>query len=74
MDHNIFVPTLGITGPIVSIFVDNIKFIDVKESGHIERVNLELAAAFKMANMGLISFYLGLKVERDQAKKTLKLL
>ncbi len=45
-----------------------------KGSSFIERVKLELATAFKIADMGSISFYLGLKVERNQAKKTLKLL
>ncbi len=72
-DHSIFVTTLGINGPIISTFVDDIKVMGVKGSGHIEKVKLELAAAFEMADMGSISFYLGLKVERDQAKKTLKL-
>lgn len=73
-DHSIFVITSGINGLIVSTFVDDIKVMGIKGSGHIEKVMLKLAAAFKMADMGSISFYLRLKVERDRAKKTLKLL
>ncbi len=46
----------------------------VKRSGHIEKVKLELTAAFEIADIGPISFYLGLKVERNQVRKTLKLL
>ena len=71
--HSIFVTVAGINRPIVSTFVDDIKVMGVKRSGHIDRVKLELAAAFEMVDMGPISFYLGLKVERDRQNKTLKL-
>ncbi len=60
-------------GPIVSIFVDDIQVIGVKGLVHIDMVKKELAAAFEMVDMRAISFYLGLKVERDRQKKTLKL-
>ncbi len=72
-DHSIFVTPSGIIEPIVNTFVDDIKVMDVKRSGHIERVKRELAAAFEMVDMGPINFHLGLKVERDREKKTLKL-
>ena len=72
-DHNIFVSQSGINEPIVSTFVDDIKLMGVKGSGHIEMVKRELAAAFERVDMGAISFCLGLKVERDWQKKTLKL-
>lgn len=52
-------------GQITSLFVDNIKIIDIKRLGHIEKVQLELIAVFKMVNMGPFSFYLRLKVERN---------
>ncbi len=68
-DHSIFVTPSGINGPIVSTFVDDIKVMGVKRSGHIEKVKRELSAAFEMVDMGPISFYLGLKVERDRQKK-----
>ncbi len=63
----------GINGPIVSTFVDDIKIMGAKNSGVIDRVKQKLTAAFEMADMGLISFYLGLKVSRDREKKTIKL-
>ena len=72
-DHSIFVTSTGINGPIVSKFVNDIKFMGPKGTGYIERVKAELAAAFEMVDMGPISFYLGLKVERDRQKRTLKL-
>ena len=73
VDHSIFISSAGINGPIVSTFVDDIKIMGVKDSGMIGRVKQELAAAFEMVDMGPISFYLGLKVDRDREKKTLKL-
>ncbi len=72
-DHNVFVTLARIHGPILSTFVDDIKVIGVKGSGHIERVKHELVAVFEMIDMGPISFYLGLKVERNCQNKTLKL-
>ncbi len=39
----------------------------------IEQVKSELAAAFSIVDIGPISFYLRLKVERDQGKRTIKL-
>ena len=45
----------------------------VKRLGQIEKIKRELAAVFEMVDMGPISFYPGLKVERDRQKKILKL-
>lgn len=73
-DHNIFITASEINGPIVSTFLDDIKVMVIKGSGHIEKIKLEHAAAFEMADMRPISFYLELKVMRNRAKKTLKLL
>lgn len=55
------------------VFVDAIKIMGMKGSGVIDRVKAELIAAFSMVDMGPISFYLGLKVERDQENKPIKL-
>lgn len=74
IDHSIFVIIARINKPIVNTFVDDIKVIRVKRSGYIKKVKRELALTFEMIDIGPISFYLGLKVERNQAKKTLKLL
>ncbi len=59
---------------MVSTFIDDIKIKALKESGITQRVQVKLIAAFSIADMGPISFYLGLKVEQDQAKQTIKLL
>lgn len=44
-----------------------------KCSGMIERVKAELTAAFSMVDLGPISSYLGLRVDRDREQKTIKL-
>lgn len=72
-DHSIFVTNASLEGPVVSTFVDGIKIMASKESGIIEHEMAELTFAFLMADMGPISFYLGLKVEQDREKKTIKL-
>ncbi len=68
-DHNIFVISAGINGQIISRFIHNIKSIDIKRSEHIENVKRKIAATFEMVDMGPISFYLGLKVEKAYQKK-----
>ena len=73
-DHSIFVTLAGLDGPIVSTFIDDIKIMAPKNSNMIARVKSELAAAFSIVDMRPISFYLGLKVERDQGKQTIKFL
>lgn len=72
-DHSIFTTDAGFNGPIVSTFVDNSKIMGIKGSGFITKVKEKLAAAFSMVDMGPISFYLGLKVQQDREKKTIKL-
>lgn len=57
----------------MSIFISNIKVKEIEKSGIINRIKQELAITFNLIDMGLISFYLGLKVEKNQQKKTLKL-
>lgn len=55
------------------MFVDDIKVIGVKKLGYSKKIKKELAAAFKIVNMGSISFYLDLKIKRDRQNKILKL-
>lgn len=50
-------------GPVVSMFIDNIKIMTPKESGIIQCVKLEPPAAFLIVDMRSISFYLDLKIE-----------
>lgn len=68
-DHSIFISTAGLKGPIVSVFVDDIKIMGMKESGVIARVKAELTAGFSMVDMGPISFYLGLKSKEIEKEK-----
>lgn len=49
----------------MSIFIDNIKDIGIKKTGHIKKVKAKLATMFEIVDMGAISFYLRLKVERN---------
>ena len=63
----------GLDGPIVNIFVDNIKIMAPKKSEIIKHVKTKLAFAFLMVDIGSISFYLGLKIEQNREKKTIKL-
>lgn len=72
-DHIIFVTSLAIDSPIIRMFVDNIKIMGVKRLGHIKRVKKKCVAVFEMIDMGPISFYLSLKVEKNHQKKMLKL-
>lgn len=74
MDHNIFVILLEINGPIINTFVNNVKVIGVKGSGYIKKVKIKHVVTFEMVDIGPISFYLGLKVKKNQIKITLKLL
>lgn len=59
--------------PVVSIVVNDIKIIALKKRKMIEQVKLELIFAFSKIEMGSISFYLGLKMQRDQENRTIKL-
>ncbi len=72
-DHSIFVKESGLNELIVSTFVNEIKIMGPKESGIIERVKTELTFAFSIVDMGPISFYLGLKRERNRQAKIIKL-
>lgn len=72
-DHSIFMTKEGLDSPIVSTFVDDMKIMVSKRSGVIDWVKRELTFTFSMVDMGLISFYLGLKVQRDREKQMIKL-
>lgn len=52
----------SLNGLVISIFIDNIKIIALKRSGHISQVKVKLAAAFSIIDIRLISFYLKLKI------------
>lgn len=71
-DYSIFISLSNLNGPIISIFVDDIKIIAPKRSGFIKKVKAKLVITFSIFDMGLISFYLGFKVDCSQENKTLK--
>lgn len=72
-NHNIFVIKASPDGPVVSTFVNDIKIMTSKNGRIIRQVQLELTFAFFMIEIGSISFYLGLKVQRDSENKLIKL-
>ena len=72
-DHSIFSSSAGIRGPIVTSFVDDLNIIGPKGSPMISEVKKQLNIAFKMVDMGSISHYLGLNVERNRDNRTIKL-
>lgn len=63
----------GFNSLVVSTFVDDIQIMALKKSGLIEHIKAKLTFAFVIANMSPISFYLGLKEERNQKQKMIKL-
>ena len=65
-DHSIFTTSLDLNGPIVSTFMDDIKIIAPKGRGFIEKVKAELVSAFQMVDVGPISFYLDLRIDRKR--------
>lgn len=64
----------SLDGPVVSIFINNIKIITSKNGKIIREVQLELTFAFFMIDIGSISFYLSLKLQQDSKNKFIKLL
>lgn len=64
---------LGLEEPIVSTFVDDIKIMGPKITKVIAKVKTKLAAIFKIVDIGPISFYLDLKIKRNQENRAIKL-
>ena len=72
-DHGIFSTKAGVKGPIISLWVDDLNLFAPAKLKWMARMKGELTAAFKMVDMEPIQFYLGLKVERNREKQTIKL-
>lgn len=72
-NHSIYTSGLSLKKLIISNFIDNIKIMDPKGIEVIARVKIKLITAFKMVNIGLISFYLGLKIKQDPENMIIKL-
>lgn len=56
------------------MFIDDIKIMAPQKSKIFKYIKVKLAVAFSIVDISLISFFLGLKVEWDQIKDTIKLL
>lgn len=63
VDHNIFITTVSLKNPVLSVFINNIKIIVLKNSGIIRRVKTKLTTIFFILDMGLISFHLERKID-----------
>ena len=72
-DHSIFATDQDIKNSIITSFIDNLNIFALLGSGIISCIKSELTTAFEMVNMGPLVFYVGLKVTRDQEKRTIKL-
>lgn len=55
------------------MFVNDIKIMAPKDSGIIEHIKSKLTLAFSMIDIGPVSFYLGLKIQRDRENQKIKL-
>lgn len=66
--YNIFITRQSLESLVINIFINDIKFMALKDTKIIIRVKIELTAVFKMVNIWLISFYLGLKVDKNWEK------
>ena len=64
-DRSVLATDAGLDGPIVTAYVDDIKIMG-KDAGMVSAVKSQFKAAFDMVDMGPISYYLGLKVERNR--------
>lgn len=53
--------------------MDNIKIIRIKNIKVISGIKIKLISTFKIVNIRLISFYLGLKINKNCKKKIIKL-
>ena len=60
-DLNIFIRGTLFTSLIIIVYIDDIKVIR-KELANINALKADLISEFQMSDLGLISFYLGVKV------------
>lgn len=72
-DHRIFSTEIGIHGPMISIWVDDLNLVTPCGSPWMKRMKDLLTLGFKMVDMGPILYYLGLKFDRNRIATTIKL-
>ncbi|CDO76041.1 hypothetical protein BN946_scf184948.g1 [Trametes cinnabarina] len=71
-EHSVWVYLRDGVRIIISVFVDDIT-IASKSKDSIQRVKDELRAHFKLRDLGPTSWLLGVKIERDRAKRSLSI-
>ena len=64
----------GLDGSIVSIFINNIKIITLKNSKIIKHIILKLTFPVFIIDLGQIRFFLSLKIEQNWGKQVFKIL
>lgn len=61
-NHSIFITDQGIKGPIITTFVNNFNIFALYSSRIISRIKSTLTTAVEIVDMGLLAFYVRLKV------------
>ena len=69
-DHSLFVNKS--TRLIVSVYVDDIQIYGPKGSKHIKELKKELTKRFSMTDLGPSTYYLGMEIQRDRTKRTVR--
>ena len=64
----------GLEKLVVNVFVNNIKIIELKNTKINVKIRIELIATFKIMDIRLINFCLGIKIDRNCQKQIIKLL
>jgi len=67
-DHSMFVRN----GVIITVYVDDFLLVE-KDKSAIQNVKQCLNDMFKMSDLSPVSYYLGMKVERNRAERTIRL-
>ena len=69
-DHSLFVNET--TRLIVSVYVDDIQIYGPKGSKHIAELKQDLRKRFAMTDLGPSSHYLGMEIQRNRARRTVR--
>lgn len=73
-NYRIFMINQGLEKLVVNVFVNNIKIIELKNTKINVKIRIELIATFKIMDIRLINFCLGIKIDRNCQKQIIKLL
>ena len=70
-NHSLFVNEE--TRLIVSVYVDDIQIYGPRGSKHISDLKEELSKRFAMTDLGSCSYYLGMEIQRNRAKRSVRI-